>query len=302
MLTGEYLVLKGADSLALPLKVGQNLEVRISEGISSLQWKTFEKSNFWFDAHYSLPEMAIGNTNNFQIAKNLRTILFEAKKLNPDFLVPGKHYEVITNLEFLFKWGFGSSSSLIVNIAQWAKVNPFELNSLVSNGSGYDIAAAMAKGPILYNMGEEHPLVKPVNFDPVFKDHLYFVYLGEKKVSQEEVLKFEKSGNKYSRETSLISEISASVLRSNNLIDFTRALKEHEEIIASVLELIPIKKKRFDDFNGFVKSLGAWGGDFVMFISDYPADYINSYMKRKNLNTWFHYRDLVSTSNAYSNV
>ena len=56
-----------------------------------------------------------------------------------------------THLEFPRDWGLGSSSTLINNVAQWAQVDPFELHFKVSNGSGYDIACAKRRYPIVYS-------------------------------------------------------------------------------------------------------------------------------------------------------
>ena len=41
-----------------------------------------------------------------------------------------------------------------------------------------------------------------------------------------------------------------------------------------ILETQTIKESLFPDFNGVIKSLGAWGGDFVMAIAtENPSDY-----------------------------
>lgn len=302
MLTGEYMVLHGAKALSLPLKLGQTMDVRVSEGISSLQWKTLEKGRTWFEAHYSLPEFAIGNTNDFQVAKNLRDILVAARKLNPGFLTEGRHYMVSTNLQFDFRWGLGSSSSLIANISSWADVDPFMLNTMVSEGSGYDIATSLSESPIIYSLSKEGPKTRKVPFDPVFKDKLYFVYTGEKRITDEAVKEFRQKDKDFSAEIADINAITESLLMTNNLIEFTGLLAQHEQIIGDILGETTIKKKRFFDFNGFVKSLGAWGGDFVLFASDYPVEYVTSYLKRKNLNTWFYYRDIVGPVNSVANV
>ena len=51
-------------------------------------------------------------------------------------------------------------------------------------------------------------------------------------------------------------------------------MEKHEIIMSDVLEIETIQEKLFPDFKGVIKSLGAWGGDFVMAISkDNPKDY-----------------------------
>jgi hypothetical protein len=53
-------------------------------------------------------------------------------------------------------------------------------------------------------------------------------------------------------------------------------MEKHESIMSEVLETITIKEALFDDFKGVIKSLGAWGGDFVLVASkDNPRGYFN---------------------------
>ena len=45
LLTGEYLVLKGATALALPLKLGQSLDVEtLEENENLIYWNAYKKS------------------------------------------------------------------------------------------------------------------------------------------------------------------------------------------------------------------------------------------------------------------
>ncbi|TXI67552.1 MAG: GHMP kinase, partial [Flavobacterium sp.] len=56
--------------------------------------------------------------------------------------------------------------------------------------------------------------------------------------------------------------------------EFAKQMEKHEVIMSDVLEIQTIKEKLFPDFKGVIKSLGAWGGDFVMAISkDNPKEY-----------------------------
>ena len=71
-------------------------------------------------------------------------------------------------------------------------------------------------------------------------------------------------------------------------------LRKHEKIISNVLGRKPVGETEFRDFNGLVKSLGAWGGDFLLFASNYPTDYVITYLRRKDLKIWFRYQDLVA--------
>jgi hypothetical protein len=51
-----------------------------------------------------------------------------------------------------------------------------------------------------------------------------------------------------------------------------------------------IKESLFPDFNGIIKSLGAWGGDFVLAIAkENPTDYF----KERGFKTIVSYKDMI---------
>jgi hypothetical protein len=48
---------------------------------------------------------------------------------------------------------------------------------------------------------------------------------------------------------------------------FTQLLNQHETVLSALLKTETVKHTLFPDFEGAIKSLGAWGGDFVLVIS-----------------------------------
>lgn len=302
MITGEYLVLEGAEALALPTQRGQSLVISEIAGRPQLSWKTYIEKEFWFEANFSIPDLAIGNTNDFPIAQSLRELILAARELEPSFLTAEIRTEAVSNIEFNINWGLGSSSSLLVNVARWAGVDPFQLHSLISVGSGYDVAVAWKGVPIVYSLQNGQPAVREVVFHPPFTENLYFGWLGRKSRSVEAVADFKEKRPDLKKEVEEITLLTQKILRSNNIVDFTKLLNLHEKILSGVLEVKPLKKSRFSDFNGSVKSLGAWGGDFALFVSDYPRDYVSSYLKRKDIKSWFSYDDLIAKPNINSLV
>jgi mevalonate kinase len=296
MITGEYLVLNGALSLAVPLKFGQSLNVAEVTGHDVLEWKTFVKGQHWFDAVFSLTEFVIGSTNDFPTAQFLREIFIAARELNPAFLPGDRKFIASSHLDFEINWGMGSSSSLIVNIAQWAGVDPFSLFRKISNGSGYDIAASMSDKPILYKLNNSIPVIKEVDFFPSFHENLYFAYLGKKKKSSIAVNDFIESelGN-LTAEAEELSEITLEILSAGNLRIFQQLVNRHEKVIAGTLKLKPITEKLFSDFYGSIKSLGAWGGDFILLASDMPYEYVTTWLKKKDLQVFFRFGELVKS-------
>ncbi|HHB51577.1 MAG TPA: hypothetical protein ENK75_00815 [Saprospiraceae bacterium] len=155
MLTGEYAILHGALGIAFPINKGQKMLVKNARG-SDLIWEALdENGEVWFDAQISLYDFSAVKTSDPEIATRLQHILKSAVRLNSEFLSTWSGFKVETQLEFPVYWGAGSSSTLISMIADWAYINPFHLHFAVSNGSGYDIAAAKADRPILYKIKED---------------------------------------------------------------------------------------------------------------------------------------------------
>jgi hypothetical protein len=206
----------------------------------------------------------------------------------PDTL-PGK---AISRLDFNINWGLGSSSSLISNIAWWFGVDPFELFFRVSNGSGYDIACARSSRPLIYSVKEGRPDYQDVQFLPPFRDKLFFIYLGHKQDSYESVRIFRDMRGSGSESIDEISRISHELIHAENLEDFEKLMKRHESIISGILGKPPVGPLLFPDYQGEIKSLGAWGGDFIMATSRQPKELVKDYFNNKGLDTVFSFEDI----------
>lgn len=62
-----------------------------------------------------------------------------------------------------------------------------------------------------------------------------------------------------------ISAITKQLIEVDKLPQFEALLADHEAIISALLNQPTIKNRLFSDYNGgVIKSLGAWGGDFVL--------------------------------------
>jgi len=298
LLTGEYLVLEGAKSLALPTKFGQNLHVKKNNS-HQLIWRSFTVTKeIWFEAVFDLPKLRLLSCSfNSEkegsaefIAETLLDILTEAKRLNSNFLGLDHGIEVTTELTFPGNWGLGSSSTLINSIASWAKVDAFQLLWNSFKGSGYDIACAQNDTPIYYQIKEQKPIVDSVVFNPEFKDNLYFVYLNQKQDSKDGIAKFRESNIDYSAQINRISEISDQFITVKSIYVFNSLILEHEQIISSIIKLQPVKDRLFPDYFGEVKSLGAWGGDFVLATGNQETP---NYFKNKGFETILSYSEMI---------
>jgi hypothetical protein len=71
-------------------------------------------------------------------------------------------------------------------------------------------------------------------------------------------------------------------------------MAEHESILSGILDRPPVKEVLFRDYPGMVKSLGAWGGDFVH-VSYEEADPAREYFSRKGLEILVPWTEMVKT-------
>ena len=85
--------------------------------------------------------------------------------------------------------------------------------------------------------------------------------------------------------------INQTIETTNNLIEFEECLIKHELLISKLIDIEPIKNRLFKDYNkGVVKSLGAWGGDFVLATGS-KSDM--GYFLEKGYKTIFEYSQLI---------
>ncbi|MFT7331657.1 MAG: mevalonate kinase [Roseivirga sp.] len=298
LLTGEYVVLDGATSLALPTTFGQDLVVQsIKEPL--LIWESYDERGItWFQAEFRMSDLRIvsetfnSETDNSKetLAISLQKIVLHAQRMNPKFLNSKTGFHIKTNLSFPRNWGLGTSSTLIHNIASWAEVDAYELLFASFGGSGYDIACAQNDTPISYQLKDKKPIVKAINFKPIFSDQLYFVHLNVKQNSRSGIKKYREFDTDKENVIQDISTITDEMVNCDNLSEFERMLKAHEQIISKVIHNKPIQELVFKDYFGQTKSLGAWGGDFILATGnqDTPA-----YFKEKGFETVVSYKDMI---------
>lgn len=279
LITGEYLVLDGAKAFALPTKLGQNLIVEKGNN-QEIKWKSYDADkSIWFEDTISFSDISNErNSESESVKSTLIAILHEAFVLNPDFITNSKGYTITTELGFPKSWGLGTSSTLINNIAQWLQIDAFTLLNNSFGGSGYDIACAQNDTPILYHLEQGKPVVEKAVFNPPFTKDLYFVYLNKKQSSKTAITAYNinKKAN-LAKTIALNNKLTFEVLKATSLKSFASAIEKHEAHMSNILEMQTVKESLFPDFNGTIKSLGAWGGDFVMAILDEnPKNYFAS--------------------------
>ena len=289
LLTGEYFVKIGAKAFALPSKFGQSL-IYTRQKERYITWESYDKeNNIWFKTKICCRNFNTINCINEEISKNLSKILKIARELNPKFLLL-EGAKVKTKLEFNINWGLGSSSTLISNIAGWANVDPYKLLEKTFGGSGYDIACAKSNKPIIYSLEKSTPKIVKCDFNPSFKNSLFFVYLNKKQNSMRELKNFMESKKVPKESSRQISSISQEIVLTNKLEDFEKLINEHEQITKRILKKKTIKDELFSDFNGSIKSLGAWGGDFILATGNRNNQ---NYFYQKGFKTIFNYSEII---------
>ena len=101
-----------------------------------------------------------------------------------------------------------------------------------------------------------------------------------------------------SPKSSLIDEVSLltrEMLTAKNLDDFNRIVKDHERIVSSHIGNPILKDSNFNDFDGEIKSLGAWGGDFILASSKNNKKEVEKYFKNKGLEVVIPYEEIILT-------
>ena len=290
LITGEYLVLNGAEAFALPLSCGQSLNYKKTSD-NLIKWNSYDlKNNIWFSAIIDKDNLQVTDSSNLTLSKRLNGILKSIRNYNPEFLNENG-CEIETKLNFDKDWGLGSSSTLISNLSKLANVDPYLILNETFGGSGYDIACSNVRHPILYSLNNGKRVIQKVEFNPPFKDNIYFIYLNKKQDSSKEILSY--ANLKISRsDIDKVTSISKQIIKTKSQQEFNLLLDSHEEILSSILKRDTIKKELFSDFEGSIKNLGAWGGDFILASSKTnPSTYFIS----KGFNSVFSYNEMVNS-------
>ncbi|MDY3350774.1 GYDIA family GHMP kinase [Riemerella anatipestifer] len=289
LITSEYVVLDGAKALALPTKMGQDLWVEEKEDNNAkIFWETYHQNELWLSIEIDYRKWEIISTNLKPNAEFILKVLKYLESISLEKFKKGISYHIKTNLQFPANYGLGSSSTLMANLAKWAKVDAFLLNEKTLGGSGYDVAVALEEQSILYQLKPSREVV-PVYFLPKFKDDLLFVHLNQKQDSREGIALY-KTREKSKKNIDFFSELTDAVLEADSLEEFSKLMKVHEQKLSEFLGIPTVRELYFSDYPGFIKSLGAWGGDFIMVENFSRAE---TYFREKGFSDIFNFSDII---------
>jgi mevalonate kinase len=296
-------VLDGALALAVPTKFGQTLEVEtIDEEI--IHWTAYDHlGKVWFEHQFQIQNIiekfqkteitSLNKTQqkNEEVSSRLLQILREAHLLNPEILTTGKGFKVKTRLDFPNDWGLGSSSTLLNNIAQLFQTDAYILLEKTFGGSGYDLAAAQNNRSFTYQISQNNRSVLTVGFDPVFKENLFFVHLNRKQNSRASIAHYKRQPTQFLSETvGKISALTSRFRSCESLEEFNLLIEIHETLISKLINTPKIKSELFPDYPGAIKSLGGWGGDFILATG---GEKEQAYFRKKGFDTIISYSKMV---------
>lgn len=290
MLTSEYVAVDGALVLAVPTKLGQELFYTENENQKSLiVWEAYHQNQLWLKAVINYKNWEIFETNDSKASEFILKTLKNVQNLSDTKLKSDTSYHIKTNLQFPSDFGLGSSSTLMNNLAEWANIDAFILNEISLGGSGYDVAVAKEKSAVLYSRFPERTYHK-IDFNPSFKNELIFIHLNQKQDTREGISHYKSKPTS----TELIndySKLTKMIVNSQNLEEFSELMTIHEQKLSDFLGIPTVKEKYFQNCLSFVKSLGAWGGDFVL--ASKFGDY-ESYFKKQGFSKIFPWSDLIN--------
>jgi len=241
-----------------------------------------------FGSKFSFTEdLEIITTTDGKKALIIRDLLLEIRAGHPEKFAQSLNFQCTT--EFNRNFGLGTSSTLISLLSQWGDVDAYELLEKSFGGSGYDVAVATASGPFLYSV--EDRLKDSISIPSSLTNHILFVYLGKKQKSDQSVLRFQE-----------IPTTEAQVEVMNDLIyraatcyaieEWEKLMEESENLLSEILQLPKVKEKLFSDYPYAVKSLGAWGGDFVM-ATCRDVEQAKAYFSERNYFPIYRYEEIA---------
>ena len=90
-----------------------------------------------------------------------------------------------------------------------------------------------------------------------------------------------------------LTRITETILKCTELKTFEELLNEHEMLVGAELKQMKVRDILFADYWGVVKSLGAWGGDFVLMTNERSEEELKTYLATKNITTVFKWSEII---------
>jgi len=118
-----------------------------------------------------------------------------------------------------------------------------------------------------------------------------FIYLNQKQSSKEAIKHYQSLPLKdFDKAAAKINEITKAIVKASNITTFETLIDQHEEIISSMIHTETVKSRLFPDYHRSIKSLGGWGGDFILATGSLKD---MEYFKNKEFNIIIPYIEMI---------
>jgi len=141
--------------------------------------------------------------------------------------------------------------------------------------------------------GEDIYLENLDEFRPSFIDNIYFIHLNQKQSTSKSIDYYNQQVKDKQVLAKELTDLTEAIVECTTLKSFDKVMDEHENILSKALNLKTIKEEHFTDYWGSMKSLGAWGGDFMLATSDRDASATKAYFNDKGFKTVLSLEDIL---------
>jgi len=281
LLCGEYLVLKGFNGIAVPTQKGQWLEVFEFETPENKK-DTIIYTALDFEGYKWIEWQGEINTIQKQeISTESIDFLIKFLKLLPKkSWKKGCSYRFETRLEFNQNWGLGSSSTFISLLCQYFRLDPFKMEQKLFGGSGYDIAIAELKQPLIFWKNKNGANFRTWSAEVTKESDWSVVFLNEKVNSRKSSELINEAIQEISDDAAYqlqFQKIIEMIELANDIFTIEAALEMYQLLLGQItnlptpyqfLNIKPVKQ-------GLCKWLGAWGGDMILVNNKVLEEYPN---------------------------
>src|SRR5690606_32056028 len=116
---------------------------------------------------------------------------------------------------------------------------------------------------------------------------------GKKQNSREGIQHYREKKAQSTHVHQQLNDITKAAANCQDRDEFIRLMETSETLISEFLDLPKVKDLYFPDFEGAVKSLGAWGGDFVMVLPSFPGFSVKDYFHSKGFDAVLSFEEMV---------
>ena len=162
-----------------------------------------------------------------------------------------------------------------------------ELSAKSFGGSGYDIACAGHQSPILYQRDLQNLIHLRSNMPSgrLIMSIKSILSIWDINENSRDAIAHYKGLNPSRKPIEAMNELSRSFSQCTSFKDAANLIREHELLMASVLETPCLDDKLLERFCFVSKSLGAWGGDFCMVLFPGPMSDLTNIAAKHGLST-----------------